>query len=616
MQDTNDLTEMEFETCEDRTLYFTLSLYVPARKVHAALGRPLLPADMRSFQPDYLQSLRLRDAIEPLFNDIADRERLGAVNDFLLDTPGKVSSEWLEASVPDMIEWETEGRRFQAAPPELSVPRRLRLKRFWYVHANGAMSWHLSFRIGFEHRPGDYYFLSLLQKAAAPKEFKLPRMPGAAPVRPTDAKTNLLPLDKFTLKPDEGPAQPFWHFIKDRFESDAQHLFGALARHFNVSLKAPRFSNMVMEAPFIEVPGLIMPVARLLFFFQDQVFFNRLLPPPDPATGKPPPMPLMVQDPCYKPYREEVKESLDPASAVRMPLVRLDQAFWKWAIERPEYAALTPEQFAAGKATRPAMEPGRTDCLDYLFIAGFNQNIIDFMNQDASEILDSIDPIYPVTEEQADESFFVRFANQRAMTTYVKSSRSLESGNDYIGTCPYAFLIHAVSLHNEFLTRDYEQSAFQLVSEVETLNQKKRLTKAAEKFYAFRMHDFGDYHRDLYLNVFRYDTERDVFEAIEQLRGTERKSKYLAQLIDNLEDQTRDREARIAKEDEATLTIGLGALGFFKLAFEWAKQLERFGEKGKAYARLMADGALYFSIGFTVLLLLFIAWRLLRRWWR
>ena len=33
------------------------------------------------------------------------------------------------------------------------------------------------------------------------------------------------------------------------------------------------------------------------------------------------------------------------------------------------------------------------------------------------------------------------------MITYVPKSRSLETGNDYIGACPYAFLIHALALH-------------------------------------------------------------------------------------------------------------------------------------------------------------------------
>lgn len=87
----------------------------------------------------------------------------------------------------------------------------------------------------------------------------------------------------------------------------------------------------------------------------------------------------------------------------------------------------------------PAFERGRAGCLDYLFLAGFNQNIIDFMNQSTSEILDSIDPIYPDSDEQSDERFFVRYANHRAMVTYVPKSRSLETGNDYIGTCPMRF---------------------------------------------------------------------------------------------------------------------------------------------------------------------------------
>jgi hypothetical protein len=222
----------------------------------------------------------------------------------------------------------------------------------------------------------------------------------------------------------------------------------------------------------------------------------------------------------------------------------------------------------------------------------------------------------------------VRFANQRAMLTYVRASRSLESGNDYIGTCPYAFLIHVVSLHNEFLTRDYERAAFSLVERVAALNRRGKLRKAADAFYDFRMRDFADYHRDLYMNVFRYDTERDVFESMEKLRGTDRKGTYLGQLIDNLESQTRDREARISKDDESAMNLMLGALGmfgFFQLVFEWAKQFERHGDALKidwippflhmpskttpTAADLVSDGALYASMLFTLALGAFFLWR-------
>ncbi len=107
----------DFEECEDRSLYFTLSLYNTDKKVRAALGRPLDPETVRAFQPGYRGSKRLRDAVEPLFNDIADRERLGAVDDFLLDTLCPRAGEFLEFTAPDEIEWTTEGRRFIATRP-------------------------------------------------------------------------------------------------------------------------------------------------------------------------------------------------------------------------------------------------------------------------------------------------------------------------------------------------------------------------------------------------------------------------------------------------------------------------------------------------------------------
>ena len=75
-----------FEECEDKSVYFTLSLYVSEEHVTSTLGRHLDADTVRDFQPGYRGSKRLRDAVEPLFNDIADRERLGAVDDFLLDS--------------------------------------------------------------------------------------------------------------------------------------------------------------------------------------------------------------------------------------------------------------------------------------------------------------------------------------------------------------------------------------------------------------------------------------------------------------------------------------------------------------------------------------------------
>ncbi len=576
----------DFEKCEDRSLYFTLSLYVSASRVEAALGKRLDPATLNTFQPGYRASKRLRNGVEPLFNDIADRERLNKVDDYLLDTLCPAAGEFLEVTVPDQIEWMTEGRRFTATPPGLSKTRTLRVRRFWYTHANGAIGYHLSFRYNYDHTPGDFFFLSLIQKLAAPKEFELKKtLAEGETVRPTDAVTGIAPLDAIKLSSGGGAPASFWHYLRDTFNADAADLFANLKAHRPAAKPAvtlaPTFANLVAEAPFIEVPGLVMPVSRLLFFFEDKTFFRRLLPEVDPVTEKPAPRTVMVQEGCYAPYQTQLAGCEQPAIE-GVPQFQLDGAFWKWVSERPDYDPFTDEQIEAARKKIPAMESRkREDCLQYLFLSGFNQNIIDFMNQDPSEILDSIDPIYPSTEAQAAERKFARFANPRALITFVEKARSLEAANDFIGTCPYAFMIHVVSMHNEFMTREYESSAFGLIRDVETLGNKGKLKRAAENFYAFRTGDYAAYYRDRYTNIFRYDTERDVFDSMMQLRGIERRNNYIEKLISNLESQTHDREQRIKQDDEKLLTAGLGALGifgFFQVAFDWAEKLKYFAD--------------------------------------
>jgi len=630
-----------FEECEDRSLYFTLSLYISEKKVTAALGRPLDPEVLRTFQPDYRGSKRLRDAVEPLFNDIADRERLGAVDDFLLDTLCPRAGEFLDVTAPDEIEWMTEGRRFVARPPGLGKSRLMRVRRFWYTHANGAIGYHLSFRYNYEHTPGDFYFLSLIQKLAAPKEFTATaRAPGAPPIRPTDAVTGLAPLDQIKVEGDAGQSQSFWQYVRDVFNADAGDLFPRLRASLppvkTPGTLLPSFENLVSEAPFIEVPGLVMPVSRLMFFFEDKTFFRRLLPEPDPETGKPLPRMMMVQEGCYLPYQEKL-EGLNPKSNVDVPIIQLGEEYWNWVVNRPDYDQFTDEQIAQGRKTIPAMDDRRRqDCLQYLFVAGFNQNIIDFMNQDPSEILDSTDPIYPATEEQAAERKFVRFANPRALITYVEKARSLEAANDFIGTCPYAFMIHAVSMHNEFMTREYEASAFDVIGRVEDFGNRGRLKDAAEAFYAFRTGEYAAYYRDRYMNVFRYDTEAEVFEKMTQLRGIGRRNDYIERLISNMESQTRDREARINKRDENAMNLMLGALGlfgFFQLTFQWSSILNPdaggvvSGQPGLSWtppfvhlpgvdwsnaSELIAGATFYLSAIFSAVLLGYVIWRIFR----
>ncbi|MFD1046649.1 hypothetical protein ACFQ1S_14355 [Kibdelosporangium lantanae] len=103
------------------------------------------------------------------------------------------------------------------------------------------------------------------------------------------------------------------------------------------------------------------------------------------------------------------------------------------------------------------------DDLAYYFLAGFFQNIIDFLRQDIAEVLDGTDPIYPAAGEQEDPGHVIVYASAGSVFEVVAQSRSLSAGREWIGTCPYLFLVHLMTLHNEDLVRRYEQQVRNLI---------------------------------------------------------------------------------------------------------------------------------------------------------
>ncbi|MFC5370983.1 hypothetical protein ACFPIF_00350 [Brevundimonas faecalis] len=679
-------SENGYEKALSGTVYWTLSLYIEASKVAETLGCAedghVKPDLFRRTQMRHGPSFALRNAVDPLMNDIADRETRGEVQEFLLsvadaDVSGVAEDDLVSAYdraareyedltflMPKSISWTTEGRRYHAYPPNLDDERLVRLRRFWMSHNNGALSYHLSFshyygEKGVGYDPSTYYFLSALQKLAAPKEYGLdPKILGEILADKkayvdvlTEPKLGIAPLDDIRISKGKGKDETFWSFVKQKFEQDAIKLFERLATGFPTSpTLRPKFEQDLLElAPFIEVPGLKVPKSRFMFMLHDERFFDRLMPL-EPGTGKIAARKTMVRQECYEPYQDRMDGLTAPVDGAPPKAVHLggapqdvgpgevgDGGYWTWitdgagsnyeallaadafcvlnpafkatAAEGPRNPRWTPllqgKDHELEEAIRtnaclqvkdvdgrplatpvrhhiPAFKMGRADCLDYLFLAGFNQNIIDFMNQDTSEILDSIDPIYPSREEQSEERFFVRYANHRAMITYVPKSRSLEIGNDYIGACPYAFLIHVLALHNEFLGRAHEANSLE---RIEAINLKVASLKEGDPhaeetkdaidqvewaINKVKLAEFADYERFRYANPFRYDTERDVFAKLEELRGVNRKKEALSLAIQSLEDHASDLQRRsqnIADKRSANrdmaLNILLGGTGVF-----------------------------------------------------
>jgi hypothetical protein len=702
--------DQDYETAKSGTIYWTISLYIEPDKVASALGLSgrIGPDQFRRLQRSHLPSLALANAIDPLMNDIADRETQGEVQEFLLAATDEAVKDMHEASsaarkhqdlvfkMPRSVSWTTEGVRFCAHPQGLESNRQVRLRRFWLSHNNGALSYHLSFSHYYGgdkpagttgYPPSTYYFLSLLQKLAAPKEYALDAttlQTVAEDSRVFDVLSGktlgIDPLDNIhvalTPGPTSDPGARFWPFVASTFQADAQVLFRRLGQQLSVvpAHSGEGWLTLLERVPFIEVPGLKMPKSRFMFMLHDKEFFDRLMPL-DPDTKETVPRKRMVQQECYEPYQAKIRHLLKPIGGQPPRAVHLgnpgltagpddkdDPEYWTWVAERKDYhdalsdgvfvranpafvdaqgevasnprwlpisdktdiadqindlaaamrsgdcvqvRELRGEDGTKGEALEvpivhhvPAFEANRPDCLEYLFLAGFNQNIIDFMNQDTSEVLDSIDPIYPDSEDQSSDRFFVRYANHRAMITYVPRSRSLETGNDYIGACPYAFLIHALALHNEFLARDHEamtmariqridailadqdapdSEAMRTLYDREPLTNDDRFEQAELAINRAKLAKFNEYEQFRHANPFRYDTERDVFEKLEQLRGISRKTEALGLAVASLEDHARDlqrqqqnsADRQQKRRDEAAaqrgqvLNIALGMTGIF-----------------------------------------------------
>ena len=165
-----------------------------------------------------------------------------------------------------------------------------------------------------------FYFLSLLQKLAAPKEFMLGEEQLAALIDADGSETFLNPflghttgidpLDRIAVvHAGTKTGSTFWQFVRGQFVGDARLLlgevFGLATPDDAVLASLPRMTEV------IEVPGLMLPRCRYLFHIDDERIFNRLLPV-DPVSQEELARKRVVREQCFVPFRDMIDEMTRP----------------------------------------------------------------------------------------------------------------------------------------------------------------------------------------------------------------------------------------------------------------------------------------------------------------
>ncbi len=133
--------EQPYETTQPGTIYWTLSLYIDADKVAGALngaaGKRVGPDVFSLVQRRHLPSLALRNAIDPLMNDIADRETQGRAVEVCCLNVGEPVTQW------EVLRFRTQAEiaRFQAERAQAFIEEACAPLSAGHIPCRGFFKW-------------------------------------------------------------------------------------------------------------------------------------------------------------------------------------------------------------------------------------------------------------------------------------------------------------------------------------------------------------------------------------------------------------------------------------------------------------------------------------------
>jgi hypothetical protein len=550
----------------DKGAFFTLSLLFDRQQIDELLHdcwpqSPRVRWDkklLERLQDQYVDSTKLHGAINPMFDDIADRARNLFLRDFLLDTPsadiprddnGNPLDEVaavhrnvcanVALQLDHTVKWQTEGRALESIL--LGAPIRfdaVLCRAFWMAHSNEALSYHLSFEVPYRAELAQYFGLSMLQKMFFNTE-----------------GTEWLLSDGgargWQASADGQPSKPLLSLVEDLFEAHLQdllsHVGGDARGPTRVAVRA--WQRLVLRRDaYVQRTGTdpahwaeAARHRRLLVVLRDATVFDTLEQARSNAS-------LLAHLP------------IDPSGSFS----RTHHFYKPDALTDVITRRLTEQAERAGHTLTDAQL--KADAALYelsLFLSGFLQNIVDFLQQDGLEVHDALMPEYPPADDSAANQGFMIYATPSVVYEVVGSSRSLEgAGRQWIGTCPYIFLVHMTAFHNESLVLAYENNVSKLVDHLQAEGLSSDRSEAGDGFEAlldhafesirdFRLVTFEQVHKHYSFNVFRYDTEKQFFSAIEEVRGVVARREYWDKVLEHLtgtiDGLKQNREARFQR---------------------------------------------------------------------
>jgi hypothetical protein len=453
----------------DGELYMTVSLLIERER----LGK-LATAFDNTRNHEGLSNIE--EAIDPMFQDIADRKRQIFFDERLVDTRFVAgnqdrrlgnSSLKIALEVPRTIKWRAEDQDWQYDAGASWNWKNITCRFFWYIHSNQDVSYHISLHVPYYHDAKYYYALSLLQKLFFPSE-----TPDAAVAAPSSFKVI---ADDASLA-EASAGDEFIEFLSKKFNQHVDALPGS-------TLPEPKggwWQELVLAKQRSDEDGPPGPTfSRAAMLFKDTLF-DRILRKPEAAIC------------CLK------KNLTTSAPAVQ-------------TTPNTDPPSLHCRNVNTHKLTKNA--------LALIFLSGFLQNIIDFLEQDDLEYSDAIEPLYPAPGTKEDPHFLL-YATQDSVFEIVSASRSLDRGGDYIGLCPYLFLVHLTLFYEESLVKRFEGLARKLAEQIEQLSldfdkaSPEELHKIVTNFNKGRLKIFDEVARYLHINTFLYGTEQAFYKAV------------------------------------------------------------------------------------------------------